>query len=128
MSNISKVRVSLVKEPKVNKDGNLSKVKALATLLLNENFAINKIKIIEGVNGLFVSFPQIKNSKNEYEDVAHPTTSDFRKETDAAILEEYAKVLSASAPASTPVSTPAKDVSQLVSEEAHDFNRGMNCV
>ncbi len=99
MSTISKVRVSLIKEVKVNSEGNPSKVRALATLLLNENFAINKIKVIEGTNGLFVSFPQIKNSKNEYEDVAHPTTPEFRKEADKAILDEYARISSTATPA-----------------------------
>lgn len=103
MSTISKVRVSLIKEVKVNNDGNPSKVRALATLLLNENFAINKIKVIEGANGLFVSFPQIKNSKNEYEDVAHPITPEFRKEANDAILAEYAKI-SATPAAATNVS------------------------
>lgn len=86
---ISKVRVSKVKE---HKEGASEKVVALATALLNETFAINKIRVINGTKGLFVSMPRTKNQKGEWEDICHPVTSDFRKTLEKAVLDEYEKV------------------------------------
>jgi stage V sporulation protein G len=84
---ISKVRVN-----KVNSDKPDNKTVALATVLLNETFAINKIQVINGEKGLFVSMPRRKNGKGEYEDICHPVTGEFRELLNKSVLDEYAKL------------------------------------
>jgi len=86
---ITKVRVNKIKN---RKEGSTSKVVALATVLLNETFAVNKISVVNGANGLFVSMPRTKNSKDEWEDICNPITAEFRKALDKAVIEEYEKI------------------------------------
>lgn len=60
---ITDVRVRIV-------DGNV-KMKAVASITLDEAFAIHDIKVIEGERGLFVAMPNKKMPNGEYRDVAH---------------------------------------------------------
>jgi len=86
---ITKVRVNKITS---HAEGSSEKVVAMATILLNETFAVNKIRVINGANGLFVSMPRNKNKKDEWEDVCNPVTAEFRKAIQDAVLAEYAKV------------------------------------
>ncbi len=47
-------------------------MKAVASITLDEAFAIHDIKVIEGERGLFVAMPNKKMPNGEYRDVAHP--------------------------------------------------------
>lgn len=82
---ITDVRVWIV-------DGN-AKMKAVASITLDEAFAIHDIKVIEGERGLFVAMPNKKMPNGEYRDVAHPIHSGMRTELQKAILGEYYNVL-----------------------------------
>ena len=77
---ITDVRVRIV-------DGN-AKMKAVASITLDEAFAIHDIKVIEGERGLFVA-------NGEYRDVAHPIHSGMRAVLEEVILGEYYNVLKA---------------------------------
>lgn len=67
------------------------KTKGYVTIMLNDEFILRHIRLIEGKNGqLFLSMPYKlrvdKNGKKAFNDVFNPTKSDFRKAvTDAAI-------------------------------------------
>jgi len=80
------VRVFPIAEPKGN-------TRAYASVTIEEMFGIHGISLIEGKNGMFVAMPQTKDSKNEYRDIAHPITSEGRKELNEAVLAEYAVAL-----------------------------------
>ena len=69
-----------------------SSLRAFAKVVLNEEFAITSIRVVEGSKGLFVGFPQQKDSKEEgkYHDLAFPITKECRDRISDAILEEYA--------------------------------------
>lgn len=69
------------------------KMKAIASVVLNDCFAIHDIRIIEGEKGLFIAMPSRKTSSGEYRDVAHPITPECRKMFEDAILEEYKKMI-----------------------------------
>lgn len=68
-----------------------SRMKAIASVLLEDCFAIHDIRIISGENGLFVAMPSRKTATGNYRDIAHPITSECRKEFEDAILAEYEK-------------------------------------
>ena len=68
-----------------------SRMKGIASLLLDDCFAIHDIRIIEGENGLFTAMPSRKMVNGSYRDVAHPITTECRKMFDDAILEAYHK-------------------------------------
>ncbi len=68
-----------------------SKMKGIASVLLDDCFVIRDIRIIEGNDGLFIAFPSRKNNEGLYVDVAHPINSDTRKLFEDAIFEEFNK-------------------------------------
>ena len=69
-----------------------SKMKGIASVLIDECFVIRDIRIIDGNDGLFIAFPSRKNNEGLYVDVAHPINSETRKLFEDAIFEEYNKL------------------------------------
>ncbi|MBE6160548.1 MAG: septation regulator SpoVG [Lactobacillales bacterium] len=72
-----------------------SRMKGIASILLDDCFAIHDIRIIEGDKGLFIAMPSRKTQSGEYRDIAHPITPECRKMFEDAVLEEYNKELNA---------------------------------
>ena len=66
-----------------------SRMKGLASVIIDDCFAVRDIRIIEGDNGLFVAMPSKKKADGEYKDVAHPITQECRKMFEDTILEAY---------------------------------------
>ena len=83
--NITDIRMRLM-----NKD---TKMRAVASVTLDNEFVIHDIKVIEGEKGWFIAMPSRKSADGEYRDIAHPIKSDVRDELQKAILDEYKKVL-----------------------------------
>lgn len=78
---ISDIRVRLVK-----KEG---KLKAVASIIIDDAFAVHDIKIIENNNEYFVSMPSRKTGEGDYKDIAHPINSETRNMLSEMILKEY---------------------------------------
>lgn len=70
-----------------------SRMKGIASILLDDCFAVHDIRIIEGDNGLFIAMPSRKTATGAYRDIAHPISAECRKLFEDAILEEYKKEL-----------------------------------
>lgn len=83
------MQITSVTVHKIEKEG--SRMKGIASVLLNDSFAIHDIRIIEGDNGLFIAMPSRKTATGGYRDIAHPTNPDVRKMFEDAILSEYNK-------------------------------------
>lgn len=79
--NITDVRLR-----KVNTDG---KMKAIASITIDDAFVVRDIRVIEGQNGLFVAMPSRKTPDGEFRDIAHPITPEARELIQSAILKEY---------------------------------------
>ncbi len=80
--NISDVRVRLIKKED-------SKLKAVASITIDECFVIHDIKVLEGDKGVFVSMPSRKTPDGQYKDVAHPLNTETRESVSAAVLKAY---------------------------------------
>lgn len=72
-----------------------SRMKGIASVLVEDCFAIHDIRIIEGDKGLFIAMPSRKTPNGEYRDIAHPITPECRKQFEDAILDEYNKEINA---------------------------------
>lgn len=83
--------ISDIRIRKVVKDG---KLKAVASITLDNEFTIHDIKVIEGDKGLFIAMPSRKSSDGEYRDIAHPINSETRERLQTAILDRYEFVIS----------------------------------
>ena len=79
---ISDVRVRVVK-----KDD--SKLKAVASITIDECFVVHDIKVIEGEKGIFIAMPSRKAADGEYRDIAHPINSNTRDMIQSVILAKY---------------------------------------
>ena len=89
--NISEVRIRFVK-----KDD--SKLKAVASVTIDDCFVIHDIKVIEGADGLFIAMPSRKTSDGEFKDIAHPLNTETRENLKNAILSAYAEALAKEQP------------------------------
>ncbi|MGM9550927.1 MAG: septation regulator SpoVG [Clostridia bacterium] len=69
------------------------KMKAIVSVTLDDMLVIHDIKVIEGVEKMFVAMPSRKNAEGEYKDIVHPITSQFRETLQSAILEKYEEAL-----------------------------------
>lgn len=66
-----------------------SKLKAVASITIDDCFAIHDIKIIDGPNGVFIAMPSRKVGDGDYKDIAHPTNTETRNEIITLILDKY---------------------------------------
>ncbi len=83
--NITDVRVR-----KVEKDG---KLKAIASITIDDEMVIHDIKVISGDKGLFISMPSRKTPDGVYRDIAHPIKASAREQVQSIIIGEYEKLL-----------------------------------
>lgn len=73
-----------------NIDG-AGKMKAVASITIDDEFVIHDIKIIDGDKGLFIAMPSRKAADGDYKDIAHPIKSETREEIQRMILGKYAE-------------------------------------
>ena len=76
-----------MKIERMNK-GSWGKVRAFFDLTTSEGFTIKGFKIIEGINGLFVSMPSQKGSDGEYYDSIY-ASKELRDELNKLALDSY---------------------------------------
>ena len=84
--NITDIRVR-----PVLKDG---KLKAVASITIDDVFVIHDVKVIEGEKGTFIAMPSKKTLDGEFRDICHPITSETRTSMQEQILSAYEKMLS----------------------------------
>jgi len=79
---ITEIRISL-------RDDN--KLKAFASITLDNCFVIRGLKIIEGAKGMFVAMPSRKRPDGTYQDIAHPINNETRNWMEEKIIGAYKK-------------------------------------
>jgi stage V sporulation protein G len=77
---ITEVRISLRDD---------AKLKAFASITLDDCFVIRGLKIIKGQTGTFVAMPSRKRKDGEYQDIAHPINNSTRKWMEDIVLAKY---------------------------------------
>ena len=84
------MRITDVRVRKMTQD---SKMKAIVSITIDDEFVVHDIKVIEGEKGLFIAMPSKKANDGEYRDIAHPINSETRDKIQTIILESYEKAL-----------------------------------
>ena len=64
-------------------------IKGIASVLLDDSFAVHDIRIIEGEKGLFIAMPSKKTPTGDYRDIVHPINHEIRAMFEDKIIEEY---------------------------------------
>jgi stage V sporulation protein G len=80
---ITEVRVTL------RDDDKHDRLKAFATMTLNNAFVIRGLKIIQGTNGVFVAMPSRRRPDGQFQDIAHPINNETRRLMEEIVLAEY---------------------------------------
>ena len=83
------MKVTSVNVKEIEKEN--SRMKGIASILLDDIIAIHDIRIISGDNGLFVAMPSRKTAAGDYRDIVHPISPEGREMIEKAILAEYNK-------------------------------------
>lgn len=81
-----------ITDVRLRRINNNTKMKAVASITIDEVFVIHDIKVIEGEKGAFIAMPSRQTREGEYKDVAHPINSGTRKIIQDIILEKYEEV------------------------------------
>lgn len=92
--NITEVRIRLVKKDE-------GKMKAIASITIDDCFVVHDIKIIQGnEGGYFIAMPSKKTPDGEFKDIVHPLNTATREMLSEAIISKFEKELAEAASAS----------------------------
>jgi len=80
-----------VTDVRVRKITGEGKMRAVASITIDDELVVHDIKIIEGDRGLFIAMPSKKGANGEYRDIAHPINSETRTRLQELILDAYSK-------------------------------------
>ena len=73
------------------------KLKAFVSIVLDGDFVVTDIKIINGPKGLFVSMPSKKRKDGTFKDIAHPLNNKMRQYLEDKVLAVYKQQVSSAA-------------------------------
>ena len=73
---------------------NEERLKAYATITIDDVFIIRDLKIIKGHDGLFVAMPSKRRKDGQFKDIAHPLNQETREMIENAVFDAYKKEVS----------------------------------
>jgi len=82
---ITEVRISLRNE---------EKLKAFASITLDNCLVVRGLRVINGSNGYFVSMPSKRRRNGMYQDIFHPINNETRKLIEDKVLDAFEAELS----------------------------------
>ncbi|RKJ62520.1 septation protein SpoVG, partial [Butyricicoccus sp. 1XD8-22] len=71
---------------RVQTDG---RMRAIASITLDDAFVVHDIRVIDGNSGLFVAMPSKRTPDGEFRDIAHPINSETRNMIQEVVLAAY---------------------------------------
>ncbi|MCL1995718.1 MAG: septation regulator SpoVG [Defluviitaleaceae bacterium] len=88
------MEITQVKVRLINAKSEGSKVKAVASITIDDEFVVHDIKVIEGDRGLFIAMPSKRDvfpstRTRGFRDIAHPIKPETRIRIQEAVLEKY---------------------------------------
>ena len=70
------------------------KTKAFARIAVNEQLQLTNLRVVDGVNGFFVSYPLDPYYKGEeYHSVFYPLNKELREHIEQCVLEKYQEMI-----------------------------------
>ncbi len=83
--NITDVRVRIIKDK--------GRLKAAATITIDDCFVVKDLRIVEGSDSLFIGMPSRKTKSGEFTDIAHPINKEVRTIIEEKVLAAYKEEL-----------------------------------
>jgi stage V sporulation protein G len=78
-----------ITDVKVRKLFTEGKVKAIVSITLDGDFSVHDLKVIEGLERLFVAMPNRRSQDGRFQDVVHPISQEARTQLENAVLAAY---------------------------------------
>lgn len=69
------------------------KLKAYASIVFDDCFIVNDLKVIQGKKGLFLSMPSRRRKRGGYRDIAHPLNNETRDRIEERVIAEYCRTV-----------------------------------
>ena len=69
------------------------RVRAYASIVLDDCFIVRDLKVIHGESKLFVAMPSKKMKDGSYRDTVHPLNNTTRQKIEVSVLDAYEKEL-----------------------------------
>jgi len=82
-----------ITEVRVRRVASSGKLKAFASITIDNVFVVHDLKIIEGQKGLFVAMPSRKTGNGEFKDIAHPIATEARAMIQGKVVDMYNSIL-----------------------------------
>ena len=83
-----------ITEIKIRKLFTEGRIRAVVSIILDYDFAVHDLKVIEGVERLFVAMPNRRSDDGRFQDIVHPITSEAREQLESAVLAHYQAAIS----------------------------------
>ncbi len=74
-------------------NNNNDKLKAVASITIDDELVVHDIKVISGKDGYFLSMPSRKTNEGEFKDIVHPIKTEVREMLKEKILKAYEDAL-----------------------------------
>lgn len=78
-----------ITDVKIRKLFSEGKVRAIVSIVIDEDFAVHDLKVIEGNERPFVAMPNRRAADGHFQDVAHPLNGETREMIEGTILTAY---------------------------------------
>jgi stage V sporulation protein G len=67
----------------------MNKVCAIASIVIDDQFVVHDLRVVNGDKGVFVAMPSRKLPSGEFRDICHPINSDARQQIQEAVLAQF---------------------------------------
>ena len=78
-----------ITDVRVRKVASQNRMKAIASITIDDVFVIHDIKVIESDKGLFIAMPSRKTPNGDFKDIAHPINTETREMLQKTIIDKY---------------------------------------
>jgi stage V sporulation protein G len=79
----------VITDVRIRKIDGQKRLRAVASITIDDAFAVHELRIIEGKEGLFVAMPSRESNDGTFRDLAHPINAETRAMVEKAVLEKY---------------------------------------
>ena len=86
---IRRMREMNITDVRIRKVETDNRMKAIASITLDDCFVIHDLRVIQGDEHLFVAMPSRKTSTGEFKDIAHPINHETRQELEQFVIKAY---------------------------------------
>jgi stage V sporulation protein G len=81
--------IMVITDVRIRKIDGQTRLRAVASITIDDAFAVHELRIIEGKEGLFVAMPSRESNDGTFRDLAHPINAETRAMDEKAVLEKY---------------------------------------